>query len=64
MGTRVGMSFTILSFACLSGPPSAGALIGRGGGDYLYAQVFGGTTVVLGGVVLLLVWVKMRKDTL
>ena len=53
MGTRVGMCFTIISLACLTGPPIAGALIGRDNGNYLYAQVFGGTTVVLGGFVLL-----------
>lgn len=52
MGVRVGMVFTIVSVACLTGPPIAGALIDLRGGDFLYAQIFGGTTVLLGGAVL------------
>jgi MFS family permease len=38
-GTRMGMGFTLVSFACLTGAPLAGALIERNGGDYLYAQM-------------------------
>lgn len=38
-GVRMGMGFSIVSFACLSGPPLAGALIQLGGGNYLYAQM-------------------------
>lgn len=52
MGVRVGMVFTVVSFACLTGPPIAGALIDLRGGDFLYAQIFGGTTMVCGAVVL------------
>ncbi|OJD28972.1 mfs monocarboxylate transporter [Diplodia corticola] len=48
MASRVGMVFTVGSFACLTGPPIAGALIDVGEGDYLYAQLFGGCSVVLG----------------
>ncbi|KAI7180296.1 hypothetical protein D0868_10730 [Hortaea werneckii] len=38
-GVRMGMGFSIVSFACLTGPPLAGALINRHDGDYLYAQM-------------------------
>lgn len=38
-GVRMGMGFSIVAFASLTGPPLAGALIQKGGGDYLYAQM-------------------------
>jgi MFS family permease len=38
-GVRMGMGFTIVSFACLTGPPLAGALIQMNGGSFLYAQM-------------------------
>jgi hypothetical protein len=47
-GTRMGMVFTIVSFAVLTGPPIAGQLIQRKDGGYLYAQVFSGTVMVIG----------------
>lgn len=53
MGVRVGMVFSIISIACLTGPPLAGALIRRKGGDYLYAQIFGGTVVMCGSLFLI-----------
>lgn len=52
MGVRVGMIFTIISFACLTGPPIAGALIDLDDGNFLYAQIFGITSVVCGSAVL------------
>lgn len=52
MGTRIGMNFTIVSIACLTGPPIAGALIQVGKGKFLYAQLFGGTTMFVGTAVL------------
>ena len=48
MGVRMGMVFTIISFACLTGPPVAGALIEKAGGSYLYLQVFGGCSLLAG----------------
>lgn len=53
MGVRIGMVFTIISFACLTGPPIAGALIDARKGDFLYAQIFGGTVMVSGAVALI-----------
>ncbi|KJZ75149.1 hypothetical protein HIM_05343 [Hirsutella minnesotensis 3608] len=42
-GTRIGMTFTIVSVAALTGPPLAGRLIEAGGGHtYLAAQLWGG----------------------
>ena len=52
MGVRIGMVFSIISIACLTGPPLAGALIQRRHGDYLYAQVFGGTVMICGSLLL------------
>jgi predicted MFS family arabinose efflux permease len=47
-GTRIGMVFTIVSFAVLTGPPIAGALISKSG--YLAAQMFAGSSIALGSV--------------
>ena len=38
-GVRMGMVFSLVSFACLTGPPLGGALIVKRGGGYLYAQM-------------------------
>jgi hypothetical protein len=50
MGVRVGMVFTIISFACLTGPPIAGALISAEKGGFVGAQMFGGTAMLCGTV--------------
>ncbi|KAG9943337.1 MFS monocarboxylate transporter-like protein, partial [Aureobasidium melanogenum] len=47
-GVRLGMGFTIVSFACLTGPPLAGALISRDHGHYLPAQAWAGSCFLLG----------------
>jgi MFS family permease len=51
-GVRIGMVCTLVSFACLSGPPIAGRLIENLDGKYLAAQLFGGSSTVLGGILL------------
>ena len=51
-GVRMGMVFSVVSFACLTGPPLAGALIQRRKGSYLYAQMFAGS-VMMGGCMTL-----------
>lgn len=48
-GTRMGMVFTINSFATLTGPPIAGAIISRCGGQYYGAQAFAGGVLLVGG---------------
>ncbi|KAJ5413924.1 monocarboxylate permease [Penicillium cosmopolitanum] len=50
-GVRIGMGFTIVRFACLTGPPLDGALIAKFNG-YIGAQIWGGLTFLLGAVVL------------
>ncbi|KAK5704397.1 hypothetical protein LTR97_003415 [Elasticomyces elasticus] len=52
-GVRMGMGFSLVSFACLTGPPLAGALIQMRDGDYLYAQIWAGASFMLGGVLVL-----------
>ncbi|KAK5107280.1 hypothetical protein LTR62_001409 [Meristemomyces frigidus] len=51
-GIRMGMGFSLVSFACLTGPPLAGALIEAKDGDYLYALIWAGTSFLLGGMLL------------
>ena len=58
-GVRVGMTFSIMSVASVSGPPLAGKLIEVRGGDYLAAQLWGGTALLVGAAVLLAArWAK------
>ncbi|KAL2260634.1 hypothetical protein VTK26DRAFT_5311 [Humicola hyalothermophila] len=52
MGTRFGMVCTIAAFASLAGPPTAGAIIDKSGGKYLWAQVWAGLVIVLAAFVL------------
>jgi hypothetical protein len=52
LGARIGMAFTIISLAALSGPPVAGVLVQADGGGFLYAQIFGGTSMLVGFVFL------------
>lgn len=51
-GVRMGMVFSIVSFACLTGTPIAGALIQLNDGRYLYAEMFAGASMVLGSILL------------
>lgn len=50
MGTRFGMVATLAGFATLAGPPTAGAIIDHSNGNYLLAQIWGGTVIILGGL--------------
>ena len=52
IGVRMGMVFSVVSFASLTGPPLAGALIQKREGSYLYAQMFAGS-VMMGGCMTL-----------
>jgi len=61
-GTRMGMVFTIVSFAVLTGPPIAGQLIQRKGGGYEYAQIFAGVDMLVGsGLLCASRYAKNRK---
>ena len=65
-GVRMGMVFSVVSFASLTGPPLAGALIQKDKGDYLYGQMFAGTVMMAGCLTLVASrvskagWVKGR----
>jgi len=59
LGVRIGMIFTIISFACLAGPPIGGRLVQYGNGDFLYAQIFAAASMLVGG--LLVGYAKMRQ---
>ncbi|KAJ0290511.1 hypothetical protein COL940_001029 [Colletotrichum noveboracense] len=50
MGTRFGMIATLSGFASLAGPPTAGAIIDRSGGQYLGAQIWGGVVIIAGSL--------------
>ena len=50
LGTRMGMAFSLVAFASLTGGPVGGALIQTDGGSYLRAQIWGGTFMLLGAV--------------
>lgn len=52
VGVRMGMIFTLNSFATLTGAPIAGAIITASGGKYLGAQAFAGAAMLLGTVFL------------
>lgn len=47
-GTRLGMVFTMISFAALLGPPIGGALLSTDDGGYFSAQIWAGTTALVG----------------
>lgn len=51
-GVRLGMILSVVTLACLTGPPIAGALIQTGGGSYSYAQVFAATSIMVGALCL------------
>ncbi|PLB49264.1 MFS monocarboxylate transporter [Aspergillus steynii IBT 23096] len=53
IGTRVGMALTLVSPGPLTGPSVAGALIDRGHGDYLGAQLWAGIALLVGAGVLI-----------
>lgn len=52
-GTRMGMVFTMMSFATLTGPPIAGQLIQIKGGGYQYGQIFAGADMLVGCLFLI-----------
>jgi predicted MFS family arabinose efflux permease len=53
VGTRNGMGLSVVGFASLTGPPIAGALIQSRGGDYVAAQMWAGSMMLLGSLTIL-----------
>ncbi|KAF4965492.1 hypothetical protein FSARC_6725 [Fusarium sarcochroum] len=62
IGVRMGMAFTIASFATLTGPPIAGAIIDHEDG-YKGAQAFAGTAMALGAGFLIAAKKKRMRRT-
>lgn len=62
IGTRTGMCLSCISIACLLGPPLAGALIQRDEGRFLYAQVFGGSSLMCGSLLLVAAIISSGLD--
>jgi predicted MFS family arabinose efflux permease len=70
LGTRTGMSWAISSFASLTGPPIAGALLGHGKvvaglhprRDYLGPQLWAGCCLLLGSCIIFTLWLKTVKE--
>lgn len=52
-GTRLGMVFSVISFAALTGPPIGGALLSADGGKYLPAQIWAGASMLLSAFFLM-----------
>ncbi|EEU35027.1 uncharacterized protein NECHADRAFT_37501 [Fusarium vanettenii 77-13-4] len=62
IGVRMGMAFTVASFAALTGPPIAGAIIDVEGG-YYGAQAFAGSVLAMGGGLLMIAKGKHMRRT-
>ncbi|KAK4184269.1 major facilitator superfamily domain-containing protein, partial [Podospora australis] len=61
-GVRMGMIFTVVSFATLAGPPISGVIITASGGEYYGAQGFAGGCLIVGmGLMMGSRVVKARK---
>lgn len=52
-GVRIGMVCTIISFSALTGPPIGGAIINVTIGGYEAAEIWAGTSMATGFVILL-----------
>lgn len=53
LGTRNGMGLSVVGFASLTGPPISGALIQQNHGDYLSAQMWAGTMMLVGTLTII-----------
>ena len=51
MGTRMGMVYTTIAFATLTGTPIAGAIVGSAGG-YLGMELFAASLLMTGALFL------------
>ncbi len=63
-GVRLGMCFSVVAFATLTGPPIAGALIQQDHGRYLYMQVFAALSMSAGCVMLVAARIAKAGRTL
>lgn len=61
VGTKVGMILAVVSIPCFTGPPIGGQLAAINHGNYLYAQLFGGFTMLAGCATYVLVAFSRSK---
>ncbi|KAL6860815.1 major facilitator superfamily domain-containing protein [Trichoderma novae-zelandiae] len=61
-GVRIGMIFSIISVAALTGPPLAGKLVVVAHGSYIGAQLWGGVCLIVGASFLVAArWASQRE---
>ncbi|KAI0738848.1 MFS general substrate transporter [Daedaleopsis nitida] len=60
VGTRIGVLYSVASFAVLAGGPTAGAVLQAGGGSYIGMVMLCGMLNLIGS--LLILWSKMRVN--
>lgn len=61
-GVRIGMIFSIISVASLTGPPLAGKLVVVAHGSYIGAQIWAGVCLVIGALFLIAArWASKRE---
>ncbi|KAG9231077.1 major facilitator superfamily domain-containing protein [Amylocarpus encephaloides] len=62
-GVQMGMIFSIAGVGSLAGPPIAGRLIELNDGSFVNAQVFAGTTMMVGSLMLIIEqWMKFTAS--
>lgn len=63
VGTRMGMSFALISFASMTGPPVGGALQSADGGKFTGAQIWAACATIIGFVLIFgAKWVRSGFD--
>lgn len=62
IGTRLGMAYAGCGFGILIGSPVAGAVSNTREGDFVGAQAFAGTTLVLGAALLVYPWMTVKRN--
>jgi MCP family monocarboxylic acid transporter-like MFS transporter 3 len=63
MGVRFGMVCSILAFASLAGPPTAGALIQSDNGGFLKAQIWAGSVTMAAALFIgAAIWTQAKFD--
>lgn len=64
VGTRLGMAFSAVSFAALTGPPIGGALQAADGGRFVAPQIWAATAALFCAVLVLAAKVKKAGWTM
>lgn len=64
IGVRMGMAYSLVSFAALVGEPIAGAILARENGSYKGLIVFTGVSLLLSSIVSLVVKLRINRGLL